>query len=177
MRTYRALIGLALLLFGALAAAQNSVAITPSSPVLDTRPDVYRSTTKIASGVADLQACIAAIKADAAARAPGTYSYGCRLGNTPITATVTLPPALGTAMLAWTPPVSPDVTGYRIYWGAAPGAYVQALGAGILVPGALTAAHTITDLPAGRTYYFAVTAVAADGRESGYSNEAAKAIP
>lgn len=80
-----------LLLCGA-AWAQNTVTIAPAAPALDTTPDVYRSTSKIGSNAASLQACIDAIKADAATRAPGTYAYSCRPGITSITATVAAPP-------------------------------------------------------------------------------------
>ena len=36
---------------------------------------------------------------------------------------------------------------------------------------------TVQNLPAGKAYYFAVTAVSLAGIESGYSNEAVKFIP
>lgn len=83
----------ATLLAAAAAWAQNVVTISPATPTLDTTPDVYRSTSKIGSNAASLQACIDAIKADAAARVPGTYAYSCRPGITSITATVVAPPA------------------------------------------------------------------------------------
>jgi fibronectin type 3 domain-containing protein len=38
-------------------------------------------------------------------------------------------------------------------------------------------AYTVTGLQSGQTYYFAVTAVDASGRESPFSNEASKLIP
>lgn len=84
------------------------------------------------------------------------------------------PPATGTATLTWDPATDPSVTGWRVYWGTAPRTYAQPLGSGVLVTGSPT--YIVTALPAG-THYFAVTAVAADGRESAYSNEASKTIP
>lgn len=86
----RCLLVLAFVSFGV--SAQNVVTTSPASPALDTSPDVYRSTSKIGSNAPTLQACIDAIKADAATRAPGTYAYSCRPGITSITATVTAPP-------------------------------------------------------------------------------------
>lgn len=83
------------------------------------------------------------------------------------------PPATGTATLTWDPATDPAVTGWRVYWGTASRTYAQPLGSGVLVTGSPT--YIVTALPAG-THYFAVTAVAADGRESEYSNEATKTI-
>lgn len=86
------IIAVAALLAAAAAWAQNTVTIAPAAPVLDSTPDVYRSTSKIGSNAGSLQACIDAIRADAATRAPGSYAYSCRPGITSITATVTAPP-------------------------------------------------------------------------------------
>ncbi len=84
------------------------------------------------------------------------------------------PPALtGTAALSWTSPTG-VVSGYRVYYGTASRGYEQALGSGIV---ATTTTFTVADLPSGRTYYFAVTAINATGVESAYSNEATKLIP
>lgn len=81
-------------------------------------------------------------------------------------------------MLRWVAPTqnvdgSPltDLAGYVVYWGTQSGNY--------------TGSHRIDsasvteweiDLPPGR-YFFALTAVDADGMESGYSNELLKVIP
>ncbi len=93
------------------------------------------------------------------------------------TPTPTPPPAttVGTASLAWSASSDSRVTGYRVYWGTAPGSYQQARGVG-LAAGTATS-YTVSNLPAGRTYYFAVTAYDASGTESTYSSEASKAIP
>jgi fibronectin type 3 domain-containing protein len=75
-------------------------------------------------------------------------------------------------VLTWTAPAGADAS-YRVYYGTAPGTYIQARGNGILVT-ATTA--NLTNLLAGRTYYFAVTDVDANGNESTFSNEASKLV-
>ena len=66
------------------------------------------------------------------------------------------------------------MTGYRVYWGTAPGSYRQARGVG-LAAGTATS-YTVGSLPVGQTYYFAVTAHDAAGNESAFSAEASKAV-
>ena len=88
--------------------------------------------------------------------------------------------ALGTATpgradLAWDPVVSSAVTGYRAYYGIAPGVYLQAVGQG-MSSGTATALG-ISGLTSGMRYYFVVTAVDTSNRESGVSNEVFKDIP
>jgi hypothetical protein len=82
------------------------------------------------------------------------------------------PPAVGAAALTWDASPDPRAIGYRVYWGTAPGSYLQAYGQGVLVTGT---SYAVTGLAGGATYYFAVTAVG-DGIESGYSVEASKAV-
>ena len=81
----------------------------------------------------------------------------------------------GTAMLAWDPAAGTNLSGYRVYYGPAPGTYLQALGQGINVGNVV--AYTASGLTAATRYYFAVTAVDATGTESIYSNEVFKDIP
>jgi Fibronectin type III domain len=83
-------------------------------------------------------------------------------------------PAAGTASLQWNATASGNVVGYRVYWGTAPGSYQQAKGSGIGAGN--TTSYTVQNLPAGSTYYFAVTAYDASGAESAYSTEASKTI-
>jgi hypothetical protein len=83
------------------------------------------------------------------------------------------PPATGTAALTWDASTDPRTIGYRVYWGTAPGSYAQAYGQGVLVT---SPTYTVSGLATGRTWYFAVTAVA-EGLESAYSAEATKALP
>jgi fibronectin type 3 domain-containing protein len=77
--------------------------------------------------------------------------------------------------LSWGASSDSRVVGYRVYWGTAPRAYNQQLGRGLAAGTATN--YIVNNLPAGRTYYFAVTAYDASGNESAYSAEATKAIP
>ena len=67
--------------------------------------------------------------------------------------------------LVWQPSPSPDVTGYRVYYGPATGNYTNS----VLV-GKVTA-NTVTGLASGATYFFAITAVGPGGQESPFSNQ------
>jgi hypothetical protein len=78
----------------------------------------------------------------------------------------------GQADLAWDPPdISTDVTGYMVNYGTASGDYPQGIDVGN------TTSYTISNLPDGETYYFAVTAYNSSGIQSGYSNEVSKTMP
>jgi hypothetical protein len=84
----------------------------------------------------------------------------------------------GVATLTWTPPTqktdgSPlsDLSGYKIYWGQESGKYTKSVQ--VNNPG--ISSYVVDDLGRG-TYYFAVTALARDGVESEFSNEATKTI-
>jgi Fibronectin type III domain len=86
------------------------------------------------------------------------------------------PPApTGTAALSWTASPDANVSGYRVYYGTAPGAYSQPRGSGL--PTGNTTSWTVSGLNPGTLYYFAVTAVDSQGNESAYSNEASKVLP
>jgi fibronectin type 3 domain-containing protein len=78
-------------------------------------------------------------------------------------------------VLTWN--ASPDVgvTGYRVYYSTSSGKYTQAYGSGIAAGNTTT--FTVSSLPSGYTYFFAVTAIDAAGQESAYSNEVTKSIP
>jgi hypothetical protein len=91
------------------------------------------------------------IRVTAAAQAPGT-----------------------SATLAWDALTVP-ANGYRIYYGTAPGTYLQSVGQGLNV-GNVTS-YTVTGLSSGTQYYFAVTAYDASNDESTYSNEVSTVIP
>ena len=78
------------------------------------------------------------------------------------------------ATLAWTRPVGAAVTGYRVYYGLAPGQYLQPKGAGIEAGPVVT--YVVSGLTPGSRYYFAVTAIDDNGNESDYSNEASKLV-
>ena len=79
-----------------------------------------------------------------------------------------------TAVLAWDAVAGPSLAGYRVYYGTAPGTYLQAIGKGIEV--GLSTTYTVTELTGG-TWYFAATAYDANGGESIYSNEVSKSVP
>lgn len=78
--------------------------------------------------------------------------------------------------LAWDSPTSAsNLSGYRMYYGTAPGVYQQAYGQGISIGNITT--YTVMGLSNGTTYYFAVTAFDTMGNESAYSNEISRNIP
>jgi PKD repeat protein len=76
----------------------------------------------------------------------------------------------GQATLAWDASNEPDVSGYRLHYGQASRNYTASIDVGSQTN------YTITGLQEGKTYYFAATAISSAG-ESGFSNEASKAIP
>ena len=73
-------------------------------------------------------------------------------------------------VLAWDASPSGEVTGYRVYWGAASRCYTNVLATTNLIA-------TVTNLQRGVTYYFAVTAFTATGLESEFSNEVSYTAP
>jgi len=76
------------------------------------------------------------------------------------------------ATLAWNPSVpSTNVAGYFMYYGATPDSYTNRVDVG------LGTNVVVTNLLAGKTYYFAATAYTSAGLESDYSNEAAWQCP
>jgi hypothetical protein len=83
--------------------------------------------------------------------------------------------AAGTAILSWDPVTAAGLGGYRVYYGTAPGTYLQPIGQGIGVGNVVT--YNLTGLKSGIRYYFAATSVATSGVESVYSNEVFKDMP
>ena len=73
--------------------------------------------------------------------------------------------AAQTITLAWDPDTAPDIAGYRLYSGIASGVYTKVTEVG----NATTTA--VSNLVAGTTYFFAVTAYNAAGLESAPSNQ------
>jgi chitodextrinase len=84
--------------------------------------------------------------------------------------------AVTTATLAWNAVAAGNLSGYRVYYGTAPGTYLQPKGAGLPVAANVTT-FTVTGLSSGTRYYFAVTAFDALNNESVYSSEVIKDIP
>lgn len=84
---------------------------------------------------------------------------------------VTVTPVTKTVSLEWAANAEPDLAGYRIYYGARSGTYVQAKGSGL--DAGRTTSYTVNGLALGATYYIAVTAYDVAGNESAYSSEVA----
>ena len=101
------------------------------------------------------------------------------------TAAVSVSIALGTVLtifspttiaadvkLAWDASISPNVGGYRVYFGLSPGVYSSKIFVGNQT------GYTLSSLASGQTYYIAVTAYEAIGLpESGFSNEVSVDMP
>ena len=122
--------------------------------------------------------------ADTGLSAATTYSYtvaardaaGNISPNSTSVSVTTPPPSLSnSAALAWDAVTVPSLSGYRVYFGTAPGTYLQSLGQGISVGNVTT--YTVMGLASGTRYYFAVTDFDTLGNESSYSNEVFKDIP
>jgi hypothetical protein len=86
----------------------------------------------------------------------------------------TLIPASGFAAsvtLGWDASTDPSVSGYRVYYGGASGAYTNTVSVGNTTTG------TVPGLLEGRTYYFAATATNSSGLESDFSTEISYLVP
>jgi hypothetical protein len=97
------------------------------------------------------------------------------LNTDTLTVTYNAPVISNSATLAWDIVIATNLSGYRVYYGTAPGIYLQAKGQGLSVGNITT--YTLMGLSNGTRYYFAVTAFDTAGNESGYSNEVFKDIP
>ncbi len=73
--------------------------------------------------------------------------------------------------LAWDSNAEPDLAGYIVYFGTVSRNYPTSVDVGKVN------SYEVTNLAAGQTYYFAVTAYDSQGNESAYSNEIPHAIP
>jgi hypothetical protein len=67
----------------------------------------------------------------------------------------------------------PDLAGYKVYVGTAAGLYTYPGSPFVVGP---TGSYTITGLPVGQTYFFAISAFDSSGGESGLSSEVSKSI-
>src|SRR5436853_4139764 len=76
---------------------------------------------------------------------------------------------------AWGAGTAANLSGYRIYYGTAPGTYLQSAGQGLNAGNVTT--YTVTGLSSGTRYYFAVAAYDTLNNESTYSNEVFTVIP
>lgn len=77
--------------------------------------------------------------------------------------------------MSWSANIESDLNGYRVYYGTAPGTYIQGTAQGINV-GNVTS-HILNGLTRGQRYYFVVTAYDTSGNESPFSREQFKDIP
>ncbi len=71
----------------------------------------------------------------------------------------------GTITLTWDSNTDPDLGGYKVYYGTAPGAYTHSTDVGNVTT------FTLTGLTKGQIYFIVATAYDASQNESGYSNE------
>jgi len=82
----------------------------------------------------------------------------------------------GTATLQWSTPASDidgaamTVAGYKVYYGTESGVYTTVIDVGNVNT------YTVSGLPAGTTYFFAVTAYDTSGVESDPTDEQAKTL-
>src|SRR6266853_1639343 len=122
--------------------------------------------------------------ADTGLSAATTYSYtvaardaagNISANSTSVSVTTAAVSPSNSASLAWDAVTVPNLSGYRVYFGTAPGTYLQAVGQGISVGNVTT--FTVTGLSSATRYYFAVTDFDTSGNESPYSNEVFKDIP
>ncbi len=79
--------------------------------------------------------------------------------------------AASSVTLAWDASPDANVTGYRIYYGAAPASYTNSITVGNITN------TQIASLVEGMTYFFAATAFDASGLESDFSNETSYSVP
>jgi len=105
----------------------------------------------------------------------GSGGGGDVSATTDSTTTSGVPAAGASATLTWDAVIAQGISGYRVYYGTAPGTYEQLAGQGVDVGNSTT--YTSTGLGSGTIYYFAVTAYNNLNQESGYSNEVSKQMP
>jgi predicted phage tail protein len=86
----------------------------------------------------------------------------------------------GVATVNWMPPTEytdgstlTNLAGYKIYYGTSLGTFNSV----ITINNAGITSFMIDNLPAGKTYYFVVTAIDSNGKESNYSAVGTKTIP
>lgn len=75
--------------------------------------------------------------------------------------------------LTWTANGEPDLAGYKIYVGTASGTYN--VSGSPFVTGKVTS-YTVSNLPKGQTYFFAISAYDSAGNESVLSGEVSKSL-
>jgi Fibronectin type III domain len=78
--------------------------------------------------------------------------------------------------LAWDPNTESDLAGYKVYYGTSARTGTDPKSCGLcsystIVPVSNVTTYTLSNLVAGQTYYFSVTAYDTSNNESGFSNE------
>jgi len=92
---------------------------------------------------------------------PGAQTFGAGSSPTP-----------HSVALQWDPSTSPEVDGYRVYYGIGSRLYT------VIEDVGNRTSHTFIGLEPGKTYFFTVTAYASSGHaESSFSNEVSATIP
>lgn len=77
---------------------------------------------------------------------------------------------MGFAKVSWTANTESDLAGYKVYHGWVSGTYFRSVNVGNVTT------YTFSDIPAGRTHYFAVTAYDTSNNESAFSTEMTKTV-
>jgi hypothetical protein len=75
--------------------------------------------------------------------------------------------------LTWTANGEPDLAGYKVYVGTASGTY--SFPGSAFLTGEVTS-YTVSNLPKGQTYFFAISAYDNAGNESALSAEVSKSL-
>jgi len=106
------------------------------------------------------------------AKKGGSLSIPVTLSVTGPSSTPSQPPpsVSTTATLTWSPNTEPDVAGFKVYIGNAPGVY----GSPIVLGNVTT--YVASNLALGKTYYFAVSAFDTSGNESPLSAVVSKSV-
>jgi hypothetical protein len=114
----------------------------------------------------------------ATAVAAGSTSIMSVSGSLSGSTTLTVTASAVVVTLRWDAPIANEdgspvtLSGYKIYYGTSSGAYTKSTS--VANTGTTPVTYTLSLSPG--TYYFAVTAVSADGQESVYSNETSKTL-
>src|SRR6185503_1927067 len=100
-------------------------------------------------------------------------SFVTTLPPLPPPATPPSNPATGSLTLTWAANREPDLAGYKIYVGTASGTY-NFPGSAFVI--GLGTSYTVSNLPNGQTYFFAISAYDTAGNESPLSAEVTKSL-
>jgi hypothetical protein len=98
---------------------------------------------------------------------------GTNVTGVNFTASTVPPPVQHSVTLNWTASTSGNISGYKVYRATTSGGSYGAV-TGSMVSGT---SYVDSSVSSGQTYYYVTTAVDSSNTESGYSNEAAAAVP